>query len=396
MKIIPFEKLATADLIVDAVYEGGNEGNLRDDPISKLIPGCGNQGGFRKVGKAKQCRICVLSSSGEDIDWPDQLDEVTGRFLYYGDNKKPGHDIHSKTGNLFLSDVFGYLHGDNPSYETIPYFLIFKKSPTTKSNRSVRFKGIAVPGFDGSTGTDDLIAIWKSKAGQRFQNYIAIFTVLDVPKLTCDQVKCLCKKIPLGSNEPNVLKKWRTLGRYSPLVAERTTMIRSVDEQVPTNKKQEQLLNIVYHYFQDSPRAFEFCAADLYRLTDERVIIREVTRGSVDGGRDAIGQYKLGTPEDPVMLDFALEAKCYRPRTAGKETTVGVKETSRLISRIKHRQFGVLVTTSVVAKQAYEEIREDQHPIIIISGTDITKILVEKGIGAPEVLRKWLQEKYPL
>jgi hypothetical protein len=35
--------------------------------------------------------------------------------------------------------------------------------------------------------------------------------------------------------------------------------------------------------------------------------------------------------------------------------TSGVREMSRLISRLRHRQFGVLVTTSYVDNQAYRE-----------------------------------------
>jgi Restriction endonuclease len=41
--------------------------------------------------------------------------------------------------------------------------------------------------------------------------------------------------------------------------------------------------------------------------------------------------------------------------------SVGVKELARLISRIKHREFGVLVTTSYVNEQAYREVRDDGH-----------------------------------
>lgn len=58
---------------------------------------------------------------------------------------------------------------------------------------------------------------------------------------------------------------------------------------------------------------------------------------------------------DPVAVEFALEAKCYAPGHG-----VGVRETSRLISRLRHRQFGVLVTTSHLDRQAYKEIREDE------------------------------------
>jgi hypothetical protein len=46
-KVFPFSALPTADLVIDAVYEGGTQGNTADDVLGKLIPGAGNQGGFR-------------------------------------------------------------------------------------------------------------------------------------------------------------------------------------------------------------------------------------------------------------------------------------------------------------------------------------------------------------
>src|SRR5206468_8065824 len=107
----------------------------------------------------------------------------------------------------------------------------------------------------------------------------------------------------------------------------------------------------------------------------------------IDGGRDAIGRYLIGLGEDPVYAEFSLEAKCYRPPLDGQAAnTVGVKEVSRLISRIRHRQFGVLVTTSVIARQAYEEVREDRHPIVFFSGGDIVNTLLINGINSRDVV----------
>ena len=71
--VVPFDSLQDADLIVDAVYEGGDSGNVSDDPLSKLLPGVGNQGGFRYAGQRGAHRFVVLYSSGEDPDWPDKL-----------------------------------------------------------------------------------------------------------------------------------------------------------------------------------------------------------------------------------------------------------------------------------------------------------------------------------
>jgi hypothetical protein len=63
--------------------------------------------------------------------------------------------------------------------------------------------------------------------------------------------------------------------------------------------------------FKDSPHQFEGFAARIFQMHDRRVIIGQITRASIDGGRDAIGRYVLGLNDDPVYVDCALEAKCY-------------------------------------------------------------------------------------
>lgn len=131
-------------------------------------------------------------------------------------------------------------------------------------------------------------------------------------------------------------------------------------------------------------------------MLDQRVVIDQITRASIDGGRDAIGRYVLGLNNDPVYVDFALEAKCYAPANFGVGlNTVGVREVSRLISRLRHRQFGVLVTTSAVARQAYEEVREDRHPIVFISGRDITEILIQNGKNTTQLVGEFLANEFP-
>ena len=84
----------------------------------------------------------------------------------------------------------------------------------------------------------------------------------------------------------------------------------------------------------------------------------------------------MGPLADRISLDFALEAKCYAP-----ENGVGVKELARLISRLRHRQFGILVTTSFLGHQAYQELRSDRHPVVVIAGADIAAILVKADAG---------------
>ena len=103
----------------------------------------------------------------------------------------------------------------------------------------------------------------------------------------------------------------------------------------------------------------------------------ELTRPWRDGGRDALGVYRIGTGFNhnmPLTIDCALEAKCYQGHA------VGVREMSRLISRIRYRQFGILVTTSWVDSQAYEEVVSDGHPIMIVTGADIAKTLTKYNV----------------
>ena len=208
-------------------------------------------------------------------------------------------------------------------------------------------------------------------------------------------IEDLAEGIPLSENTPKAWREWLTTGRYSPLAAEPTTIIRTVDQQSPDTALKANILSRVWHHFKDVPIAFEAFAARIYQMTDPRVIIDEITRGTIDGGRDAVGRYLLGLGDDPVYAEFSLEAKCYRPPLNGEApNTVGVKEVSRLISRIRHRQFGVLVTTSVIARQAYEEVREDRHPIIFISGRDIAEILIKNGFNTEDKIEALLNVEF--
>src|SRR5262249_1518286 len=116
-----------------------------------------------------------------------------------------------------------------------------------------------------------------------------------------------------------------------------------------------------------------------------------LTAPTRDGGRDAFGYYKLGPEADPIRLDFTLEAKCYRA-----DNGVGVRELSRLISRLRHRQFGVLVTPSYVAPQAYQELREDDHPVVVISARDIVDIFKRHGLATVGDVDAWLQREFPM
>lgn len=381
MKTIPFNTLNNADLIIDALYKGGVSGNMSDEPVSKLL-GVSNQGGFRYIGstKTKNYSYVMLYTSLQDLDWPDQLNKQTGQFIYFGDNKQPGNLIHETVGNIVLRDCFNFLHMGNRS--KIPPFFVFSKAA---EGRDVIFRGIAAPGEKALTQMDDLVAVWKSRSGERFQNYKAAFTILDIPTVSRSWLKDLQNNNPLGENCPEVWRLWVEKGIYTTLEAERIIEYRSKEEQIPSNSRDIKVIKAIHSHFKDNPFAFEKCAVEIVRMMDKNFTTYDLTRPWVDGGRDAIGKYNIGFENNSIYVDYALEAKCY-----SLDNSVGVRETSRLISRLRHRQFGVFVTTSYVHRQAYKEIKDDGHPMLILSAIDIVEILKRNGYSTPEQVIRWV------
>jgi hypothetical protein len=388
MKTFESEELPTVDLFVDACYRGKRKGNAGDDPLNRLV-GVSNQGGFRILGTVESPRLIVITTSLADPDWPDELDHESGVFTYFGDNKNPGTELHDtrRWGNRLLRQIFALAHSNEKVRNAVPPILVFSSAGTW---RDVLFRGVAVAGAEGVSQVDDLIAIWRTKRGQRFQNYRATFTILDVPVVTRQWLADIKAGDPLAKSCPAPFKEWVMKGIYRPLRAKPSMEIRNRAAQLPADEHKQKLLRQVFDWYSKDRFAFEKFASRVARLHLGNVSSLEVTRPYRDGGRDAIGLLRIGSGASSIMIDFALEAKCY-----GERHSVGVKEMSRLISRLRHRQFGIMVTTSYVHSQAYQEIKQDGHPIVVISGGDIVNILVEHGIATTENLQAWIEADSP-
>jgi hypothetical protein len=390
MEVFSFEELASADLRVDAIYQGGRSGHKGDDPFPHLLT-VSNMGGFRYRGKLEKdaLELLVLITSMSDPDWPDSLDRETGVFTYFGDNKSPGRELHGtpRRGNELLRRIFANAHSGLDGRRCVPPILLFAN---TGEGRDVIFLGLAVPGIADQRAPEDLVAIWKVASGKRFQNYRARFSVLNVPIVSRAWLEDIIERRALHTaNAPAVWTSWVESGKCEVLRASRSLEHRTKAEQLPTTKEELSILRAVHEYFVGRPHDFEHCAAAIARMLLPNVSTLDVTRPSRDGGRDAIGQLKLGDGPGAILVDFALEAKCY-----GIANSVGVREMSRLISRLRHRQFGVLVTTSFVDAQAYREIKEDRHPIIVVAAIDIVRLLRANGHGEAETVLAWLEVNF--
>ena len=391
MKRFKFDELNTAPLVVDAVYEGGTIGNLNSEVLSKLLSAedergttlkVHNAGGFRYRGPRLKPLVVALTSNSSEPAWPDSINPFTGQLTYFGDNRSPGelHETHLG-GNQILADSFARFGDGGTARESLPVFFYFTKW----RGFSQQFRGLVVPGGRGVTSDDQLSAIWRTKSGSRFQNYRAIFTVLNVPEISRQWISDLMLGKDKLLNAPESYKRWVSTGRYEPLVSENVIQVRTKQEQLPQDEAGLKLIAHIHKRFEDKPHEFEPVALALWGLLSKLPMDAEVTRQAVDGGRDAFGVVRIGPISDPLKLDFALEAKCY-----GINNSVGVKETSRLISRLRRHHFGVLVTTSYIGNQAYEEIREDGHPVVLMTGADIANVLQANGHDNEKKLDAWI------
>jgi hypothetical protein len=237
---------------------------------------------------------------------------------------------------------------------------------------------------------EDLVAVWKIAGNQRFQNYQGSLTILDVPCIPRVWLRDIQAGASLSGNCPHTWRNWARHGIYLPLKAEASVEYRSKGEQMPDRDTSHRIVRAIYGYFKDSPVAFERCATRITQLMDKNFVSFDLTRPSRDGGRDAVGLYRIGHGVSAILVDFALEAKCYDTKNS-----VGVREVSRLISRLRHRQFGVLVTTSYLHSQAYRELKEDGHPVIVIAAKDIVDILARSGLNSVSDVANWLDMNFP-
>jgi hypothetical protein len=117
-----------------------------------------------------------------------------------------------KKGDLILREMFDRLHLGK-RHLILPCF-VFQKGCC---GRDVIFRGLAVPGAEGLGSDSDLVAIWKTKHSLRYQNYRAVFTILNARKTSKKWITDLQNRRPFTSNAPVPWASWVRTGIYEPL-----------------------------------------------------------------------------------------------------------------------------------------------------------------------------------
>ena len=314
---IAFENLPNADLIVDTVYKGGNVSGKGSEVLSKLMPGCSNSGGFRKVLRKDGSGLpayVVLYTSMQELAWPDYLDEETGIFRYYGDNRSPGKTILDtpRKGNQLLEFVFDCLNSRDGAIKNIPPFFIFKK---TGCGWDVKFLGLAAPGNPKISPDKDLVAFWRTMNEERFQNYEAYFTVLETEEaidrrwlhaLVYDHENSL-------QFAPETWKRFMQKGRNGivPLIAKKIIDVPTKYEQLQSDNEGQICLQRIREYYKQFPQGFENCAKDLLEksgfITNGNYVIHPEKYNAVF---EKFANFEITTTDDYVV-QYQLLGKLY-------------------------------------------------------------------------------------
>ncbi len=149
-------------------------------------------------------KFCVLYSDLSHDEWSNRIELETGKFYYYGDNRKAGRGIHetAKKGNLILRYSFDEFH--NGDRKNVPPFLVFAKG---KKGRDVVFRGLAVPGAENENNSDILKIISHESTEGTIPNYLSIFTILDVQTIKRAWIDDLHKGEPFSENAPGPLAR---------------------------------------------------------------------------------------------------------------------------------------------------------------------------------------------
>jgi hypothetical protein len=390
---------ASSVLRVDALYRNTNEWTNPADEFNRFFrfqdgKGVNNVAGFRPKSRAggstdiRECAFCLLVTNFGEEEWPDRLDRETGLFTYYGDNKKPGRALEGTPvgGNKLLEQAFRRAH--NGRRHTVQPFLAFE-SFRAEAGMHMRFLGLAAPGAPGTSALEDLVAVWRFRSTERFQNYRSLFTILREEVVQRTWLEDLVSGVAATDSAhcPPAWRDWAINGHYRPLSCEKQVVPRSRRDQLPHTPAESSVLERLLDGL--DARQFEYAARDIVQLMDNRFTDLRVTRAVRDGGRDVVARYRVGHDLHQVHLEAVVEAKRWAPDSA-----VGVKPMMRLLSRLKHRDIGVFVTTSFFDQQVQQELIDDRHPVLLITGGDVARLLIACELGDTEsggALDRWMQ-----
>lgn len=347
----------------------------------------------------------IVSSSphrygSESTPWEDIYDPDFGRVRYYGDNKSNDTKPEEKQGNKALLSAFR-IH-TSPDIEfrknkAVPIIFLERTAVNGASKGYLKFHGYGV------IEAVELITQYdvKTRDGY-FSNYVFDMCVFS---LTNDNEDfpwnwINARRDPNMSNEqtlkyaPSSWKSWVNSGECSKVRRHvySSEIIKPKDQQPLPGSKEEEILNRIYDYFSARDKhSFELLAMrvaqEIFQSSGASFLSGWITQQSGDGGIDFVARSDIGSGISKIKTVIIGQAKC--ESTKIPTNGIGI---ARTISRLKRGWIGVYVTTSPFSVSVQKEVLDDQSPIMLINGLQVSKavqaIMYREGISLEEYLSR--------
>jgi hypothetical protein len=342
--------------------------------------GIRNMGGIRPLNyvslvvpvKAYIVLVTDQRSSGSAANpWEDLIDLPHGRIVYWGDAKfARERGVDDFIGNQALVGAYSQIL-DRRS-ELVPPILHFSKTATG----IVQFNGLCV--------LDHLDLTFFEDRGRPVRNYRAHLTVLAEDVVDMEWLHRRARATSLLELENDGPDSWRA---YQNGVVNRlqiwASSVRPPESQIPPEGTDDAA--VLEQIAVMHPTEFEAAVVALFRQLDEVRHNVTRTRPTADGGFDFYGRFVLPPPLN-YEIDFLGEAKRF-----SRKTPVTPRHVSRLVARLSRGQYGLFVTTSYFTRQAQEEVLADSYPTALFPGSDLVRIMRERGIArGREISPDWL------
>ena len=344
----------------------------------------------------KHCPAILISSSPHKIGssetpWQDYFDPDNGHIHYYGDNKKPGVDPTTSSGNKALIQQFQLHSSTTKEDRTLSSpILVFRRVRVGKRTKgNVQFQGF------GIITKCELITQYDRINERPFPNYVFDFTIFDLREenevFPWEWISLRRNpSIPYKQTLSRAPKSWKKWVKYGPSVVEscRRRIVKlltiSAAEQKPS-AKENKLLQAIYGYYGNKKSRFEALA----QVVASSVISKNghnyrrgwITPSTSDGGADFIGRLDIGSGLARAKLIVLGQAKCERV-----DSPTGGNHIARTVARLRRGWIGVYVTTSYFSEAVQREVLEDNYPILLINGvqiaTEVETLMFDAGISS--------------
>lgn len=375
--------------VIGEEYTDKANPNKPEDQFSRWIrgplkTGIGMMGGIRRLKSHSppnedECTAVILVSnkkrrpSGLDNPWEDRIDLENGEIKYWGDAKKnPEKDFRNYKGNSLLMNIYEQSTIKNEREKTPP--ILFFQKPRVGV---VRFCGLVV------IENVEIKRFLHEKVP--VPNYLFHLSILNEDKIELDWIH---ERTKSGNDDksPEAWEDWVESGHVDKYSIWKRS-VRKKSEQLPDSREDIKLLNKLRKVF--SSREFEFLAKYVLMENADFNDLK-VTPSTGDEGFDLIGDLFVSNLD--LKIKILVEVKNWKI-----DSSVGVKEVSRLASRIEKGQQGIFISSSYFSKPAQVETNKT-HPIKLISSSEFLNLvkntnLIKKNRDLDDKIVKKIKEE---